>query len=73
MEILFNSKFLDHNSGSFAEGPYRIEAFQSKVQEVDNKGEAYVTLVHSESHLKMVRDACMKRQVLAEVNLSPES
>ena len=73
MEILFNSKFLDHNPGSFAEGPYRIEAFQSEVREVDNNREAYVTLVHSESHLKMVRDACMKHQVLAEVSLTPKS
>ena len=73
MEILFNSKFLNHNPGSSAEGPYRIEAFQSQVREVDSNGEAYVTLVHSESHLKMVRDACMKHQVLAEVSLTPES
>ncbi len=73
MEILFNSKFLNHNPGSSAEGPYRIEAFQSEVREVDNHGEAYVTLVHSKSHLKMVRDACMKHQVLAEVSLTPES
>ena len=73
MEILFNSKFLDHNPGSFAEGPYRIEGFQSQVREVDKNGEAYITLVHSESHVKMVRDACMHKQVLAEVQLTPES
>ncbi len=73
MEILFNSKFLNHNPGSSAEGPYRIEAFQSQVLEVDRNGEAYVNLVHSESHLKMVRDACMHHQMLAEVYLSPES
>jgi len=73
MEILFNSKFLNHNPGSFAEGPYRIEAFQSQVQEVDSKGEAYVSLVHSQSHLKMVRDTCMQHKVLAEVSLTPDS
>jgi len=73
MEILFNSKFLNHNPGSSAEGPYRIEGFQSQVREVDRKGEAYVSLVHSEAHLNMVRDACMHHQVLAEVQLSPES
>jgi len=73
MEILFNSKFLNHNQGNHAEGPYRIEAFQSQVREMDSKGEAYVTLVHSESYLKMVRDACMHNQVLAEVHLTPES
>jgi acetoin utilization deacetylase AcuC-like enzyme len=73
MEILFNSKFLNHNPGSHPEGPYRIDGFQSKVQEVDRNGEAFITLVHSESYLKMVRDACNSRQVLAEVFLSPES
>lgn len=73
MEILFNSKFLNHNSGSYAEGPYRIEGFQSQVQEVDKNGEAYVSLVHSESHLNRVRNACMQRRMLAEVNLSPDS
>jgi acetoin utilization deacetylase AcuC-like enzyme len=73
MEILFNSKFLNHNLGNFAEGPYRIEAFQSQVKEVDYNGEEYITLVHSESHLALVNDACMKYQVLAEVELNPES
>ena len=73
MEILFNSKFLNHNPGSFAEGPYRIEAFQSQVREVDRNGEAFITLVHSEAQLNRVRDACMHHQVLAEVQLSPES
>ena len=73
MEILFNSKFLKHNHGSYAEGPYRIEEFQSQVQEVDRDGEAYITGVHGESYHKMVRDACMQHEVMAEVNLTPES
>jgi acetoin utilization deacetylase AcuC-like enzyme len=73
MNILFNSKFLKHNPGSFAEGSYRIEDFASRGDEVDSNGESYVTLVHSESHLNMVRDACNGNQVLAEVYLSPES
>jgi acetoin utilization deacetylase AcuC-like enzyme len=73
MEILFNSKFLDHNPGRHPEGPYRIDGFQSQVGDVDKNGEEYITLVHSESYLRMVRDACMRNQVLAEVLLSPES
>ena len=73
MEILFNSKFLNHNPGSYAEGPYRIEGFQSQVREVDHNGEAFVTLVHSEAHLKKVRDACKHHQMLAEVYLSLDS
>ena len=73
MEILFNSKFLLHNADSYAEGRYRIEEFPSVAEEVDFNGEPYITLVHSESHLEMVRDACLNNQVLAEVSLSPES
>ena len=73
MKILFNSKFLQHNHGSVAEGPYRIEDFTSLDREVDSNGEANITLVHSESHLRQVRDACMNHQVLAEVYLAPES
>lgn len=73
MDILFNSKFLKHNSSSYAEGPYRIEGFISESKEVDKNGETYITLVHTESHLKLVRDACNDHHILAEVQLSPES
>jgi len=73
MEILYHSKFLRHNPGSYAEGPYRIEEFGSRTREVDSNGEDYITLVHSKSHQELVREACMDRQVLAEVYLSPES
>jgi acetoin utilization deacetylase AcuC-like enzyme len=73
MKILFNSKFLLHNPDSYAEGRYRIEEFRSQTEEVEGNGEAYITLVHSESHLKLVLDACMNYRLLAEVYLSPES
>lgn len=73
MDILYHSKFLQHNPGSYAEGPYRIEGFDVSAKEVDSNGEEFVRLVHTERHLNLVRDACMDRQVLAEVYLSPES
>ena len=73
MKILFNSKFLLHNPDSYAEGRYRIEEFPSQTEEVEGNGAAYITLVHSESHLKLVLDACMNHRILAEVYLSPES
>ena len=73
MEILFNDKFLLHNTDSEVEGRYRIEDFPSHVREVDHNGEPYISLVHSESHKRMVRDACMKHKMLAEVFLTPES
>jgi len=73
VNILFNSKFLPHNPGSFAEGPYRIESFLHQAEEVDRDGAEYITLVHSKDHLESVRTACYKGDVLAEVNLSPLS
>jgi acetoin utilization deacetylase AcuC-like enzyme len=73
MEVLFHSKFLRHNPGSYAEGPYRIEEFKKSALDVDRNGEGDLMLVHSESHVNLIRDACTNRQVLAEVYLSPES
>ena len=73
MKVLFNSKFLKHNTESYAEGRYRIEDFAGGTGEVDSNGESHITLVHSESHLERVREACMNHGVLAEVYLSPES
>ena len=71
MKVLFNKKSLDHNPDSFAEGPYRIEEFPASYKDIESNGEAFITLVHSEDHLNLVKNACMNRQVLAEVYLSP--
>jgi acetoin utilization deacetylase AcuC-like enzyme len=70
LKVLFNNKFLPHNPGSFAEGPYRIEAFLSQTEETDLNGEEFITLVHSKDHLDSVRKACFNEGMLAEVNLS---
>jgi len=73
MKILFNRKFLQHNPESYAEGPYRIEGFDDREKDVDSNGEPYISLVHSERHIDLVREVCLDRQILAEVYLSPES
>lgn len=73
MRILYNHKFLLHNPGSYAEGPYRFGGFAEGPEEVDRNGESFITLVHSESYRELVRKACMNKEVLAEVYLSPES
>jgi hypothetical protein len=71
MKILFNPKFLQHNPGSYTEGPYRIEDFTAQTEEVARNGEADITLIHSQAHINLVRTACMNHRVLAEVYLSP--
>lgn len=73
MEVLYNSKFLNHNHGSMAEGPYRIEAFASGIRETDESGESLITLVHSKAHHENIRNACTDYQVVAEVQLAPDS
>jgi acetoin utilization deacetylase AcuC-like enzyme len=73
MNILFNKKFLDHNPGSFAEGPYRIEPFSARYDDTEYDGEKFLTLVHPESHVDLVRNACMNQQALAEVYLTLKS
>ena len=67
MEVLFHSKFLRHNPGSYAEGPYRIEGFKTAAKDVDRNGEEDLQLIHSESHVNLIRDACTNQQVLAEL------
>jgi len=73
MKILFNRKFLNHNPGSFAEGPYRIQDFPGNVEDVDRNGEESITLVHSDKHLELIKAACTSNQVVAEVYLSSAS
>ncbi len=73
MDILFNSKFLNHNPDSFGEGPYRIKDFEGKVPEMEYNGEEHITLVHSKDYKDYIRKACMDGGTLAEVQISPES
>ncbi len=73
MKVLFNSKFLNHNVDSSAEGSYRIQAFPGKYENSDANGEEFITLVHSETYVDQVRKSCMNSETLAEVDLTPES
>jgi acetoin utilization deacetylase AcuC-like enzyme len=73
MKILFNQKFLDHNPDSYAEGPYRIVEFPEFYEDKYLDGEEYITLVHSKDYLELIKNACVNREVLAEVYLSPNT
>ncbi len=70
MKILFNKKFLDHNPGSPAEGPYRIADFKD-IPDTEIDGETWISLVHPESYREMIKKACFEREMMAEVDLSP--
>ena len=72
MKILFNRKFLRHNAGSVAEGPYRIGDFDD-IEDTDADGEKWIGLVHPESYQLKIRRACEDHDVVAEVQLTPET
>lgn len=73
MKVLFNKKFLKHNIDSEAEGAFRMTEFPEHFQDVDYNGEEYITLVHSEDYLKKIKEACYNNEVVAEVQLTPDS
>jgi len=73
MKILFNRKFLNHNIASNYEGDYRIRPFAGKFDEIDVDGDPYLSLVHSAEYIEYIRNSCINRQSLAEVQLSPET
>ncbi len=73
MKILFNSKFLNHNQDSEAEGSYRIKKFPDKYKNSDFDGEEYIELVHTNQYKDIIKKACEKKETHAEVELTPES
>ena len=72
MKILFNKKFLEHNIESDAEGVYRIRDFQD-IEDTTIDGEKWMSLIHPESYRESIKNACNKYEVIAEVQLTPES
>jgi len=73
MNILFNSKFLNHNQNSEAEGSYRIAQFPNKYKNTDANGEEFITLVHTKKHKELIDNACINNEVAAEVELTSDS
>lgn len=72
MKILFNKKFLDHNKKSEAEGAYRISEF-TDIEDTTTDGEQWIKLVHPETYRESIKKACDNYELLAEVELTPES
>ena len=73
MKVLFNKKFLNHNVSSDAEGAYRIAEFPEHFEDVDNNGEEFITLVHTDEYAQFIKDACLNNEIAAEVQLTPDS
>jgi acetoin utilization deacetylase AcuC-like enzyme len=73
MRVLFNKKFLAHNVHSEAEGAYRIKPFSTQFEDEDFNGEEFITLVHTQQYKDGIKKACLAGEMVAEVNLTPES
>ncbi|MCF6170993.1 MAG: hypothetical protein L3J31_07565 [Bacteroidales bacterium] len=73
MKVLFNNKFLNHNKVSDVEGAYRLAAFADSFPQEDMNGEEYIPIVHSENHVRFIKEACHNNSFAAEVQLMPDS
>ncbi|MCD4696152.1 MAG: hypothetical protein K8S16_07905 [Bacteroidales bacterium] len=74
MRVLFNKKFLDHNTNeNIADGSYRLKDFPESFEDEDIDGESYITDVHPESYMNYIKECCLNNKTLAEVNLTPDS
>jgi acetoin utilization deacetylase AcuC-like enzyme len=73
MKVLFNKKFLNHNMNSEEEGAYRIKDFKDLYENVEINGEEFITLVHNEQYKNWIKEACRYGDMVAEVQLTPES
>lgn len=72
MKILFNKKFFEHNVESEAEGAYRISEFRD-VEDTYVDGGDLITLVHPKSYQEHIKNSCLQNEVVAEVQLTPDS
>ncbi len=58
MKIIYNSIFLEHDTGMHPENKKRLESF-GNLSEIDIlDGEKYLSLVHSKEYIQKVKDAC---------------
>lgn len=74
MRVLFNKKFLDHNTNEkTAEGSYRLREFPAHYEDEDVDGEPYMSLIHPKSYIENIKKSCLNNKTLAEVKLTPSS
>ncbi len=73
MRILFNKKMLRHNLSAHGEGDYRLKDFFNWPEDVELNGQDFLSLVYQDKYIKKIKKACENRNILAEVNLSPDS
>ncbi len=71
MKVLFHKKFLEHNINSEFEGAYRLLSFMDVYEAEAVSGEPYFSLVHTPRYIEYIKNACMRNEIVAEVQLTP--
>jgi len=60
MKLIYNSVFLEHDTGMHPENKKRLLSLGELPETEITSGEKYLTLVHSEDYIDWVKDACLK-------------
>ena len=74
MELIYNSVFLEHDTGMHPENRKRLESLGKLPETRVENGEKYLTLVHSQDYIDRVKQACARGEHLdADTATSPGS
>lgn len=74
MKYLLDKSSFKHNIDSVWEWAYRIKNLNANIDTNSLiKGEDFLSLVHSDRHIRKVKRACEIKSSVAEIKLSPES
>jgi acetoin utilization deacetylase AcuC-like enzyme len=74
MRILYNSIFLQHDTGTHPEGKQRLLAFEDLKECKIESGEKYLGLFHTKEHIQRVKDASSHSSLLdPDTKTSPGS
>ena len=68
--MLYNKIFLSHDTGSHPENIKRLQAFGDLEETNIESGLPYLALVHPESHIKIIREACACNDMLDQDTLT---
>lgn len=58
MKLLYNSVFLQHDTGMHPENPKRLEVFDDLPETLADDGLPYLPLIHDKKYIQLVEDAC---------------
>jgi hypothetical protein len=63
MKLIYNSIFLDHDTGMHPENRKRLIAMGDLKETTVKNGEEYLSLVHNDDYIEFVKDVVMWMQI----------